>query len=257
MDDKKTVLITGAGGNLGRKLWCHLQGRYHLRLLDRQARGQAEIIEADLSIWDESWVQQFAGVDTVVHLAADPSPLRSWDELVGPNIDVLINVFTASVRQKVGRIVYASSNHVMGGYKHDGADDRITVELPVKPGFEFDRGGQCYNSQPYAGTKLFGERLGKCYADSHGLSTIAVRIGVTLSGRNSVEDFPADYDDWFRRMWLSDRDYCQVMEKSIEADPAIRFAVINAMSTNTGMRWDIGQTQALIGYESQDNYVRL
>jgi nucleoside-diphosphate-sugar epimerase len=34
----KTVLITGASGNLGNKLRRHLQGRYTLRLLDRKPK---------------------------------------------------------------------------------------------------------------------------------------------------------------------------------------------------------------------------
>ena len=37
--------------------------------------------------------------------------------------------------------------------------------------------GQARDSSPYASAKLFGERLGKCHAESHGLSAIAVRIG--------------------------------------------------------------------------------
>ena len=41
-----------------------------------------------------------------------------------------------------------------------------------------------------------------------------------------------------------------------QADPAIRFAVINGMSANTGMRWDIEYTKKLVGYEPQDDVTR-
>ena len=54
-------------------------------------------------------------------------------------------------------------------------------------------------------------------------------------------------------MWLSNRDFCQVMERCIDADPSIRFAVIHAMSANTGMRWDLAASRQLVGYVPQDN----
>src|SRR5439155_17953040 len=92
------VLITGAAGNLGGKLRRHLEGRYALRLLDRDPRGDAAILAADLSGWAQRWLEQFRGLDAVVHLAADPTAHQSWENLIGPNLDALINVFEAAVR---------------------------------------------------------------------------------------------------------------------------------------------------------------
>jgi hypothetical protein len=57
-------------------------------------------------------------------------------------------------------------------------------------------------------------------------------------------------------MWLSNRDFCQLMTQCILADSSIRFAVINGMSANTGMRWDIENTKRLIGYEPMDNLTK-
>ena len=71
-----TILITGASGNLGRKLHRHLAGSYDLRLLDINPRGDDRIIKADLSTWQPSWVGHFIGVNTVVHLAADTFRIR-------------------------------------------------------------------------------------------------------------------------------------------------------------------------------------
>src|SRR5437762_7979978 len=103
----ETVLITGAAGNLGDKLRRHLEGRYSLRLLDRDPRGDASIVAADLSRWQPAWLEQFRGVEAVVHLAADPTAHQSWENLLGPNLDALINVFQAAVEAGVKRIVYA------------------------------------------------------------------------------------------------------------------------------------------------------
>jgi NAD+ dependent glucose-6-phosphate dehydrogenase len=52
-------------------------------------------------------------------------------------------------------------------------------------------------------------------------------------------------------MWLSDRDLCNAMERGVLAD-GVGFAVLNLMSDNPGMRWDIDSTRRAIGYAPQD-----
>jgi NAD+ dependent glucose-6-phosphate dehydrogenase len=249
----KTALITGASGNLGAKLRRHLEGRYALRLLDIEPRGDRAIVEADLSRWDSRWLEQFQGADAVVHLAADPSAHQSWANLIGPNIDATVNVFNAAVQARVKRVIYASSNHVMGGYQEVAEPARLTTDLPPRPGTRYVVDGQSRDSTPYASAKLFGERLGKCYAESHALSSIAVRIGWVRTGENRRGDIPAERGLWFRLMWLSNRDFCQLMERCFVADLPVGFAVVNGMSANTGMRWDIQYARQLVGYDPRDN----
>jgi NAD+ dependent glucose-6-phosphate dehydrogenase len=55
-------------------------------------------------------------------------------------------------------------------------------------------------------------------------------------------------------MWLSNRDFCQGCEKAITAPPSVRFAVLNLMSQNEGMRWDLEPTRAAIGYVPMDRF---
>src|SRR5947208_2066655 len=98
MDASRVVLITGATGNLGGKLRRHLEGRFPLRLLDRDARGDAAVHQADLSVWDASWADLFGGVHTVFHLAADPTAQQTWPNLVAPNLDALVHVYSAALR---------------------------------------------------------------------------------------------------------------------------------------------------------------
>jgi nucleoside-diphosphate-sugar epimerase len=257
MSERKTILITGAAGNLGTKLKQHLEERYNLRLLDINPLCDPAIIRADLARWDLDWAEHFQDVDTVVHLAADPTAHQTWEKLIGPNIDVLINVFQASVRMKVRRVIYASSNHVMGGYKELDEPARLTTDLPPLPGTRYVVDGEGRGSTAYGSAKLFGERLGKCYSDIFGLSVIAVRIGWAKAGANRPQDIPPEREPWFKLMWLSNRDFCQLMEKCIWADPAIRFAVVNGMSANTGMRWDIEYTKKVVGYDPRDDVTQV
>jgi uronate dehydrogenase len=256
MSEVKTVLITGAAGNLGSKLRRHLEGRYDLRLLDIAAARDTAIIPADLSRWDPGWTDRFRGVDVVVHLAADPTAQQTWPNLMRPNVDAVINTYLAAVRAGVRRVVYASSNHVMGGYQDDPEPARLTTDLPPRPGTHYVVNGESRDSTAYGSAKLFGERLGKCHAEAYGLSSIAVRIGWVRPGENRPEDVPLERGSWFWLMWLSNRDYCQLMERCIRADASLRFAVVNGMSANTGMRWDIDHTRRLLGYQPQDDVTR-
>jgi hypothetical protein len=43
------------------------------------------------------------------------------------------------------------------------------------------------------------------------------------------------------------------MERCIVADLSERFVVVNGMSSNSGMRWDINTTRRLVGYEALDD----
>jgi hypothetical protein len=52
-------------------------------------------------------------------------------------------------------------------------------------------------------------------------------------------------------MWLSDRDLCTAMERSVAAE-GVGFAVLNLMSRNPGMRWDIDTTERVLGWTAQD-----
>ncbi|HYT95181.1 MAG TPA: NAD(P)-dependent oxidoreductase [Gemmataceae bacterium] len=252
----KTVLITGAAGNLGTKLRHHLAGRYPLCLLDINPGGDSHIDRADLSQWDQTWLDRFRGVDVVVHLAADPTAQQTWPNLIAPNVDAVANVFQAATLMGVRRVVYASSNHVMGGYKDDPEPALLTTDLPPRPGTRYTVRGEARDSTPYGSAKLFGERLGKCFADAHRLSVIAVRIGWVQPGENRPQDITPDRDTWFRLMWLSNRDYCYLMDRCILAELPALFVVVNGMSANTGMRWDIERTRRLLGYEPQDDVTR-
>jgi hypothetical protein len=160
------------------------------------------------------------------------------------------------VRGGVRRFIYASSNHVLGGYSDDPEPARLTTQTPPRPGARYVVRGQLRDSTPYGSAKLFGERLGKCLAASDGLEVIAVRIGWVQPGANRPEDIPPERDPWFRLMWLSNRDFCQLMECCLVADLPERFILVNGMSANTGMRWDIEETRRLVGYQPRDDVTR-
>jgi nucleoside-diphosphate-sugar epimerase len=238
--EPRSVLITGACGNIGRKLRAAWVDLYDLVLIDKNVpEDEADLVfEADLANLDDEWITHFHGVDTVVHLAGNPNEFASWDELIAPNVDTVANVFHAAALAGVDRIIFASSNHVMGGYRDEG-DDPITVELPPRP------------DGPYGVTKLIGERLGRSLARSFDLTFIAIRLGWIQGGKNRPETLP---DDWARKMWLSNADLIRLFDGAVESEIEDRsFVLVNATSRNQGTRWDLSDAAELLGFLPEDD----
>ena len=150
----------------------------------------------------------------------------------------MANVFNAAALAGVDRIVFASSNHVMGDYKHLD-DDVIGVHLPPRP------------SNAYGMLKLVGERLGQSLALAFDLTFIALRIGWVQEGRNRPETLP---DDWGKKMWLSNHDLVQLFDAAVEAEIEDRsFLVVNGVSRNHGTRWDLTDAAEILGYLPEDD----
>ncbi|MCS6778208.1 MAG: NAD(P)-dependent oxidoreductase [Geminicoccaceae bacterium] len=233
------VVITGAAGSIGGKLRRHFESLgWPLVLLDRDSRGDPAIVEADLSTWNESWADRVAGADALLLLAGMAYPHASWTEVTRDNLDLVLNCFEAAVRGRVRRVIFASSNWVLGGYRF--SDERLTPDLAPRP------------VNAYGMAKLVGERIGKSFVDRHGLSVICFRIGYAQREPGNRPGPHMNWGLWGQAMWLSDRDLCQGFEKAVTAPDTLRFAVLNLMSDNPGMRWDLEETRRLIGYVPQD-----
>jgi nucleoside-diphosphate-sugar epimerase len=236
--DRPTVLITGACGNLGRKLRSAWADRYELILIDRLAGPEdPEVLAADLAEPDEHWMGTFHGADAVIHLAANPDPDASWEDLVGPNLDATANVLQAAVLGAVDRVIFASSSHTMWGYQQDD-DGPITEDRPPRP------------DGPYGASKLVGERLGRSFSLAFELAFIALRIGWVQPGANHPSTLP---DDWARSLWLSDRDFVQLVDRALWAELDAGFLVVNGVSRNRVGRWPIDRAIEAIGFDPLDD----
>jgi hypothetical protein len=107
-----------------------------------------------------------------------------------------------------------------------------------------------YPINPYGVSKLVGERMGHSLHARRGVSVICFRIGYLQRGEN-LPGPHMGWSTWGQAMWLSNRDLCQAMERAVLAD-SVGFAVLNLMSDNPGMRWDIETTKRTIGYAPRD-----
>jgi len=190
------VLIAGGGGNLGTKLanYLHESSDYHVVLVDlcfsedalKKTSQRWQLVTGNLTLWNEEWVKAFEGVDIVFHFATvNSTPKASWHEC-SLSIDITANVCNAAVKHHVPRVVFASSNHVMGGYLKQGLKaGELTTQLPLIGSTNFETNEWQMEATAYASAKIFGERLLKSLVDSGNLkSAIAIRIGWAQMGEN-------------------------------------------------------------------------
>jgi uronate dehydrogenase len=224
----KRVLITGAAGGIGRRIRPLLRGVYPaLRLSDVVAiePGQGEeFVAADLA--DLAAVEALCeGVDGIVHLGAS-SVEDAWEPVLQNNIVGGYNVFEAARRQGVRRIIFATTNHVVGFYRRQRTIDHTVMPRP---------------DSRYGVSKAFGEALGRMYADKYGLGVFNIRIG-------NLDEEPVDR----RRLsiWLSPRDLVQLIRIGLD-HPAIHYEIVYGVSDNARAWYDNANAYRL-GYRPED-----
>ncbi len=238
---RRRVLVTGAAGNIGSYFAEHSHEKYDLRLMVREGddagaiQSFGEIVTGDLADLD-GLKELCSGVDTVLHLAADPSPEATWSSLLDANIIGSYNMYVAAKAAGCRRLVYASSIHAVSGYP---PDVQVKTNEPVNPG------------DLYGVTKCFGEAMGRYMAEQEGLSVIALRIGAFQPIEVAQDEGNAGMLDAF----VSQRDLNQLIERSIDVEN-LQFAVLHGLSDNRFKRMDISDARALVGYAPQDDVAR-
>lgn len=227
----RPVLLTGASGALGRTLTRALGQRgWRLRLTDiapfpDELPAEAAFEAADLADRD-AIARLAAGCGAILHFGG-VSVERPFDEVVGPNVGGLYNVYEAA-RKAGARVVFASSNHTIGF--HERATT-IDSESPFRPdGY-------------YGASKVWGEMMGRLYWHKHGIESVLVRIG---------SSFPKPVDARMLATWLSYDDLARLCERAVLAE-ATGCAVIWGTSRNGRMTWWAGDDRERIGWEPQDS----
>ena len=173
---KKKVLITGAAGRIGSFITAQWVDRYDLVLTDVRAPKETfgfPFHQVNLSDFDA--VRPLCnGVDTVVHLGADPSMEAPWESLLPNNLIATYNVFESAHQANCSRVIFASSVNAVLGYP---ADEQVKLNMPIRP------------INLYGATKVWGEGVASSYACSTNLSCISLRFGWVVD-RNSPQIVP-------------------------------------------------------------------
>ena len=283
------VVITGGCGNLGIKLSKHLlaSGDWEVTLIEHpqfyaaeRVTDGAQVVLGDLADGNGAWRSAVAGADTVVHFSAvNPYPNATWAESAA-SMSHAFNIFLAASESGVRRVVFASSNHVMGGYKDLPEYGLVKPDSPPMCGTllrNADDLAKSGDARAYAAAKLAGEQLCRALAYvARRTSFVVLRIGWCQPGENSpstlssagvppqfqtiVQNVSASSQQenvdeaWFKNMWLSNGDFIRYFDAAIQipVDPR-EMRLVNAMSGNTGMRWSLTETERVLGVKARDD----
>jgi nucleoside-diphosphate-sugar epimerase len=164
--------------------------------------------------------------DAVVHLAAIPAPdLRAAGETFRNNAMSTYNVFAAAIAHGVGRVVWASSETVLGlPFDRPPAFAPIDESHPPRP------------ETSYADAKLVGEALADQFARRSGTPFVGLRLS-NIMEPHDYERFGSWQEDARVRRWnlwgyVDVRDVAQAVRRALEADvDGAEVAIVAAADT--------------------------
>lgn len=225
------LLLTGAAGGLGKVLRERLRPFADvIRLSDVAEMAPAdgpheEVVPCDLA--DKKAVDALvAGCDAIVHLGG-VSVERPFEEILEANIKGVFHIYEGARRHGIRRIVFASSNHVIGFYRQS---ERLDAHVARRPdGY-------------YGLSKSFGEDVAQFYFDRYGIETVSIRIG---------SSFPEPANRRMMSTWLSYRDLTDLVGKSLFT-PDVGHLVVYGASANRDQWWD-NHAAAKLGFVPQDS----
>jgi uronate dehydrogenase len=136
-----------------------------------------------------------------------------FEAIMQANILGVYHLYEAARRHGVKRVIFASSNHVVGFYRQG---ETITADHPPRP------------DSFYGVSKAFGEDLSRFYFDRWGIETACVRIG---------SSFPEPKDRRMLATWLSHDDLHRLVSACLST-PVLGHSIVFGMSNNAVTWWD-------------------
>ncbi|AUA56481.1 Cholesterol dehydrogenase [Achromobacter spanius] len=227
------LLLTGAAGGLGQVLRPRLKPHTNiLRVSDVAPLAPAEDGEETMlcDLADAAAVSSLVqGVDAIVHLGG-VSVERPFEDILPANIQGVYNLYEAARVHGVRRVVFASSNHVIGFYEQG---QQLDADVPLRPdGY-------------YGLSKAYGEHLSRFYFDRYGIETVCLRIG---------SSFPAPKDRRMLVTWLSYDDLTDLVTRALFA-PDVGHLIVYGASANRDSWWRDDAAKVL-GFVPKDSSER-
>lgn len=216
------LAVTGSSGKLGRHVVTGLRAAGHEVLgLDLHGVRSPDFLAIDLTNYGDvldalhGVDDRHGGFDAIVHLAAIPAPgLRADAATFHNNIAATYNVFQACRRAGIGRIVYASSETVLGlPFDQDPPYIPVDEEYDARP------------ESTYSLVKHLEEQMAAQFARwDPTLSITALRFSNVMDPEDYAQ-FPSFDADPLLRKWnlwgyIDGRDGAQAVLRALENAPA-------------------------------------
>jgi nucleoside-diphosphate-sugar epimerase len=208
------IVVTGGSGKGGKWVVRELRDDGHEVLnVDVRHDGSSfgQCMVADLTDLGQTQ-DALSGADAVVHFAAIPAPnLRPDGETFRINVISTYNVFAAAVAHGVRRVVWASSETVLG------------LPFDILPAFApIDETIEPRPESSYALSKLVGETMAAQFARRSGTAFVGLRISNIMEPEDYAL-FPTYWGDARLRKWnlwgyVDARDVASAARLGLEAD---------------------------------------
>jgi nucleoside-diphosphate-sugar epimerase len=222
------IIVTGGSGKAGRWVVQRLREAGHDVLnVDWTHDGSAHghCLVTDLTASGQAY-DALAGAEALVHLAAIPAPeIRPAAETFRINMLSTYNVFAAAEAHRLRRVVYASSETVLG------------LPFDVPPAFApIDEAHPPRPESSYSLAKLAGETIADQFARRTGVPHVGLRISNIMEPAD-YQAFPGYWDDASIRKWnlwgyVDARDVAAACELALSADvEGHEIAIIAAADT--------------------------
>jgi nucleoside-diphosphate-sugar epimerase len=208
------IVVTGGSGKAGRWVVRDLRDHGHEVLnvdVVHDGGEHGQCVVTDLTELGQVH-DVVRGADAIVHLAAIPAPeIRPAGETFRINAVSTWNVFHAAVAAGVGRVVWASSETVLG-LPFDRPPDFAPIDETITPRPE----------SSYALSKLVGETLAAQTNRTTGIPFVGLRISNIMEPADYAR-FPSWQDDARIRKWnlwgyVDARDVATACRLGVERD---------------------------------------
>jgi len=186
------IVVTGGSGKAGRWVVRDLRDHGHDVLnVDNRHDGSphGQCLVADLAEYGQA-AEALAGAEAVVHLAAIPAPqLRPPAETFRINALSTYNVFAAAEANGLARVVWASSETVLGlPFDTPPLFAPIDESIEVRP------------ESSYSLSKVVGEAMAVQFNRRTGIPFVGLRISNIMEPQDYAV-FPTYWDDARLRRW--------------------------------------------------------
>lgn len=237
----KKVLITGSSGVMGSILLRYISKDYDLTLVDIVEKAENEkygaFLKLDIARDYEGLKKAMRNQDAIIHFAWDRREAFNKNVIVPENKTMIENVYKSALETNPHpRVITASSVHIADGYLKGYQKNKKLI----KPGYP------PFPSSLYGVTKAYIEGLGKYYS-TLGLQVVCLRFGGINYGDKVANE------QGYSSIWLSHRDYTQLIKKCIETEKLPDFSVFFGISNNKNKVHDITNARKILGYAPKDD----
>jgi len=222
------IVVTGGSGKAGRAVVRDLvEHGYDVVNADVVAPAEpvAPLLRVDFTDLGET-IEALRGADAVVHLAAIPAPrIRSVEKTFQINMLSTYNVFSAAALLGIGRVVWASSETVLGlPFGRTGA--RNLLDPAAEPGHHLepdyvpiDEDHPLRPHSSYSLSKVLGEEMARQFARWTRIPFIGLRFSAIREPAEYAA-FPESVEDGAWNVWgyVDARDVAQSCRLALTAD---------------------------------------